>query len=778
MSVNNQFDEIIDFRQFFFKIIKNWFFFLLSLFLTFIIAYAYNRYTQELYLAETSILVSEDNSVASASDLLYEKAMKTNPMSLENKELVLKSYPLVYSVLEELEFDIAYFIIGNIKVSETFIAPVRIECSDVSKIIGKNITIENIDGKQFSLVFNEDEKREIHQFGKDIIFYNTKIRVHKDSRYFVNHINFPSTVIEFKNLKILTQIYQKKILISQKERESTVINISILEEDQAKGVAFLNKLTEKYIHNEINEKNIASKNTVSFISIQLKEMSDSLSRIEQQMQEYKDNNKITDLSLKAQSIYTSIVSVETELAKSKTFKNYYNYLENYLDDDNSLSRVSVPTSFGVNDVGLDALINQLIEVQIKKNILVDGGQVNNPAIAQYNRQIKQLVLNLREAINTSKAANNLIINDFKARVSKMEASLSGIPKVERELLSIERLQSISENLYIFLLKKRAEAKITSSSNVSDSKVLEPAMLFKKEPVDPDKSKNYMLAFLLGIGLPIFFLLIKELLNDKIITRTDLVKSTSMPILGMIGGNDSAHNLLSKQSPKSTVFEGFRALRSNLNFFNTNADKKVYLVTSSISGEGKTYIAENLAIVFAKSGKKTLVIGADLRRPQLYTDFSLSNDLGMTSHILGDKLLKEVIVESDIENLDILISGPVPSNPSDALLSEKFKIMLTSLKEQYDIIILDTPPLGLVADALTLIRYSDINLYIVRQNYTQKGILSYVNDLFAKNRVGDMQIVFNNVKEGNGAYGYGNGYGYGYGYGYIKNSEYFDNIEKK
>jgi len=358
----------------------------------------------------------------------------------------------------------------------------------------------------------------------------------------------------------------------------------------------------------------------------------------------------------------------------------------------------------------------------------------------------------------------------------MEASLSGIPKVERELLSIERLQSISENLYIFLLKKRAEAKITSSSNVSDSKVLEPAMLFKKEPVDPDKSKNYMLAFLLGIGLPIFFLLIKELLNDKIITRTDLVKSTSMPILGMIGGNDSAHNLLSKQSPKSTVFEGFRALRSNLNFFNTNADKKVYLVTSSISGEGKTYIAENLAIVFAKSGKKTLVIGADLRRPQLYTDFSLNNDLGMTSHILGDKSLNEVIVKSDIENLDILISGPVPANPSDALLSEKFKIMLNSLKEQYDIIILDTPPLGLVADALTLMRYSDINLYVVRQSYTQKGILAYVNDLFDKNRVGDIQIVFNDVKEGNGAYGFG--YGYGYGYGYTKNSEYFDNSENK
>ena len=779
MSVNNQFDEIIDFRQFFFKIIKNWLFFLLSLFLTFSIAYAYNRYTKELYLVETSILVKEDNAVASASDLLYEKAMKTNSMSLENEELVLKSYPLVYSVLEELGFDISYYIVGNIKVSETFIAPVRIECSDVSKLIGKNITIESIDDNQFSLIYAENEKHEIHQFGEEIIFYNTNIKVYKDFRYSVNHIEIPSTVIKFRDLKILTKIYQNKIVVSQKERESTVINVSILEEDQAKGVSFLNKLTENYIHNEINEKNIASKNTVSFISIQLKEMSDSLSRIEQQMQEYKDDNRITDLSLKAQSIYTNIISIETELAKSKSLKNYYDYLENYIDEDNSLSGVSVPTSFGINDAGLDALINQLIEVQIKKNVLVDGGQVNNPAIAQYNRQTKQLGLNLRETINTSKSANNLIIKDFEVRVSVMEASLSSIPKVERELLSIERLQSISENLYIFLLKKRAEAKITSSSNVSDSKVLEPAIFFAKEPIEPDKSKNYILAFLFGLVLPILLLLIKDLLNDKIITRTDLEISSSIPILGIIGSNDSAHNLLSMQSPKSAVFEGFRALRSNLNFFNTNSDRKVYLVTSSISGEGKTYIAENLAIVFAKSDKKTLVIGADLRRPQLYTDFSLNNDLGMTSHILGDKLLNEVIIKSNIKNLDILISGPVPANPSDALLNKKFKQMLASLKEQYDIIILDTPPLGLVADALTLMQFSDINLYVVRQNYTQKGILAYVNDLFVKNRVGDLQLVFNDVKEGSGAYGYGYGYGYGYSYGYDYSNKngYFENNKK-
>ena len=783
--MNNQLDEIIDFKQFFFKLIKNWFFFLISLFLTFTIAYAYNRYTHELYMIETSILIKEDNTITSASDLLYEKSMKTSGMSLENKELVLKSYPLVYATLEELDFDIVYYIVGNIKVSETFIAPVKIECSDVTKIIGKSIKIESIDSEQYMLIDERNNKYEIHQFGKLVSFYETKIKVELNPRYSVSQSNIPNTVIKFKDLKSLTLAYQNKILISQKDRESTVINISILEEDQMKGIAFLNKLTEIYIDNEINEKNTASKNTVSFINIQLKEMSDSLSLIEQQIQEYKNNNKITDLSLKAQSIYTNIVSVETELANRKSLRNYYTYLENYINNGDNLEGINAPTSFGINDVGLNALISQLVEIQIKKNILLDGGQVNNPAIVQYNRQTKQLVLNLKEAISTSKSANGMIIKDYQNRISKMEASLGDIPKVERELLSIERLQSISENIYIFLLKKRAEAKITSSSNVSDTKVLEPAIFFKKEPVDPDKSKNYTIAFLLGMVLPLVILLLKDLINDKIITRTDLEKASSIPVLGMIGRNYSGHSLLSQQSPKSAVFEGFRAVRSNLNFFNPDSDKKVYLVTSSISGEGKTYIAENLAIVFAKSGKKTLVIGADLRRPKIYADFSLENDLGISNHILGSKSLDEVLLKSDVENLDVLVSGPIPSNPSDALLTDKFKQMLTELKKRYDIIVLDTPPLGLVADALTLMKYSDINLYVVRQDYTQKGLLTYVGDMYEKDRLGDLHLVFNDVKEGSGAYGYGYGYGFGFGYGYgygnnyeyTQGSEYFDDNEK-
>ena len=770
----NKLDDIIDFRQILFRVIKNWFFFVISLFIAFAVAFAYNRYTHELYLVETSVLIKEDNSIATAADLVSSK-VSSNKRSIENKELMIKSFPLVYKTLQDLQFDISYYIEGSIKTSETYIAPIDVRCTNTETIKGKAIAIEVIDHISFSFIDMQSKEEQIRKFNEKFLFHGVEISVGRSTLFqFEKSIDLPITIVRFFDLKSLTQVYQNKVFVTQEDRESTIINISILSEDQQKGVVFLNKLIENYIKSEVEEKNIASIKTVRFIDNQLLEMRDSLALIEQQIQDYKNNNKVTDLSLKAQSIYNTIIGLESELAKSKTIDQYYTDLSEYLQSGANFDRVSVPSSFGVNDINLNILIERLVENQTKKNILIDGGQVNNPAIVQYNRQIKQLLLNLQEAIKTGRLANNLALLDFKRRIIEKEKDLGDLPKVERELLSIERLQSISENIYTFLLKKRAEARITSSANVADSKVLEPAIVFNNAPLAPDKEKSYIIALILGLVLPLLFILIKELINDKIITRIDLQNATSIPVLGMVCKNYSGHNLISQQSPKSAVVEGFRALRSNLNFLNQRNDKKVYLVTSSMSGEGKTYIAENLAIVFAQSGKKTLVIGADLRRPKLFSDFQFDNHLGISNYILYDKRIEEVVFNTEINNLDILVSGPIPSNPADVLVNNRLSDMMHKLKQEYDIILIDTPPLGLVADSLTLMKYSDVNLYVVRQDYTQKGLLAYVNDMNIKERLGDLHIIFNDVKEGSGAYAYGYGYGYSDGsYAYAKDSEYFD-----
>ena len=763
-------DEIVGFKQLFLKLLKNRYFVIVSLVLSFVLAFAYNRYSVEYFNVETSLLFKEDDKLSTIQ--LYDNSYD-NDENLENKALLINSFPLVFKTLEDLKFDIAYFLEGNIKVTETLHAPFVLKCSSTINLKGKRIKIKYVDDENFIFINLSNKKEQTKKFNEKFFFYGEQISIQYNINFKIDdEDDIPNTIVKFQNLKDLTLHYQKNINIEKVIKESTVLTISMLTKDEEKGVVFLNKLVDNYIEDEINEKNLASNNTIGFINDQLKEMSDSLALIEQQIQQYKNTNKITDLSLKAQSIYTNIVSLETELAKANTLNNYYDYLDEYLGKGENLDRISVPTSFGVNDPNLTSLINQLIDIQIKKNILIDGGQVNNPAVNQYNRQTKQLILNIQEAIKTSKKANSLLINDYKDRIYRMDQSLSDIPEVEMELLNIERLQSISENIYVFLLQKRAEAKIDLSSNVADSKVLERAIYLNKKPKIPNKIRTYIIAFLLGLLVPVVYLFIVELINNKILTKIDLEKLTSIPILAVLARNYSGNTLLSKHSPKSSVYEGFRALRFNLNLLNNNNSSKVYLITSSVSGEGKTYIAENLSIVFAKSGKKTLVIGGDLRRPKLYTDFGVNNNIGISNYINSELEHKELIYKTDIPNLDIVIAGPIPSNPSDTLLDPKFSLLMQKMKDIYDIIIIDTPPLGLVTDALTLMKYSDINLYIVRQKYTKKHLLSYADDMHKNKRLGEIYTIFNDLNENTDIYGHY------YSYGYYQENEYFSDDKKQ
>ncbi len=754
-------NEIINIKQLLSRIKHNWFFIFIGLFISISIAFTYNRYSTDLYRVESSVFVKQDNDISSASDLLYNNSIVKDDNNISNKILLLRSFPLIYKTLEDLRYDISYSVIGRVKKSEIYKSPVNLICPYSHNLQGRSLIIQILDDKKFKI--NKDTS--VYSFGKEFLFFDTPITILLDPRYYNE---YKEVYIQFFSLKKLTKEYKKRIKVYQKDRESSVLNISILIPDQYKGVVFLNKLIDNYIQSEIQEKSMVSKNTVNFINNQLIEMRDSLSLIEQQIQEYKNKNNITDLSLKAQSIYTNIAAVESELVTSQNINNYYDYLEKYLEQGKAIDGVSVPTSFGVDDPAINLLTDQLVEIQIKKDILIAGGQINNPAIVQYNRQIKQLVINIKESINTNRSANNLRIKDIKGRILDLEKSLNTIPEVERELLSIERLQSISEKVYTFLLTKRAEAKINYSSIVSDSKILEPAMYFNKNPEYPNKRLNIIIAILFGFILPIFIIFFLEFLSNKINTREDIISLTDIPIISMLGKNYSGYNLLFNHNPKSSLFEGFRGLRTSLDFLTNKNKGIVYMVTSTVSSEGKTYISSNLSIVLSRSDKRTLLIGADLRRPKIYSDFGHNNNVGLSNYLSGKCKLEEVVKSTKEKNLDLLLAGPLPVNPAELFIGKKFANLMDKLKDIYDVIVIDTPPIGLVSDSLVLVPYVDISLFIVRQYVTSKKSLNYLNDINSNKRLGNVQIIFNDIADSN------DGYGYGYNYGYSIDSDYFSN----
>ena len=800
-------EEFLDIKQFFYRIASNWLLFLLSILLCLAIAFGFNRYTKNIFKVSSTILFEDQSNISSisAAEAIYsnDPFQRSSKNIIANKIYEISSYPLIYQTLNDLNYDIEYYLVGNIKVSETYQSPFKVKVySDKEKILNRSFKLTHLNDKKFRLYNKSLDIDSEFSYDQKINFLGAIIKISRNINFVTKESELPSCVIKFKELQNLTKKYQSDLSFTQEQKKSSIVKIDLKCFHELKGVNFLNKLTENFIQNEVNSKNLSSIKTVEFIKKQLFDMQDSLEIIENEIQLFKQRNGLTDVSVKAQGIYSQLNEIESKINILKSEKEYLSYLSSYIQSESKLEQIKIPPSTIDENSSIRTLIKDLIEVQFNRSLLVEAGKLKNPAVKLYDRTTNQIISSLNEAIFTSNTTLDIEIKRNKKIIKELNSEINKLPEVERELLRIQRVQTINENIYTFLLRKKSEADITSSSNIADTRVLEPAVYFDKNPFLPNRNQNYLLALLAGFVLPLLFFLILDILNDKILSRFDLDKHSTIPVLGIIGTNRSGFNLLSKQSPKSVVYEGFRAIRSNLNFKIENNKSTVFLVTSSISGEGKTFFAENLAIVFAKASKKTILIGADLRKPKVWVDFELTNDIGLSNYINGDVKFNDIVKDVGIDNLDVVLSGPVPNNPADTLLSDKFKSLIASLKKKYDIIILDTPPLGLVADSLTLMNYTDINLYMVRQGYTNKSLLTYSEDLYNKGRLGEIYIIFNDVKEGSGVYGYaygyggygyggygyggygygyGKGYGYGYGYGYggytnEKNSEYFEKDE--
>ena len=374
---------------------------------------------------------------------------------------------------------------------------------------------------------------------------------------------------------------------------------------------------------------------------------------------------------------------------------------------------------------------------------------------------------LLENINSSKGLKNqearTIIND----IGYYEGQIKALPKEQQELLKIERRYNLSQGTYNLFLAKRNEAGLVKAANVSDVMVIDKAKDTGGGQIGPNTQLNYIMALLLGLLIPIVLVFIKLFFDNSINNPKEIERLSQIPFLGVIGKSKMKTNLIVLKEPKSSISESFRSIRSSLQFMYRKQGiegAKTVLVTSSVSGEGKTFCSINIASVFALSGKKTILIGLDLRKPKIFGDFNIDNHKGVVNYLINDSTLNGIIQNSGVDHLDIITSGPIPPNPSELLMSERMELLMDELKQEYDYIILDSPPVGLVTDSLELLRFADATLYIVRQNYTKRGMFSIINDKYKNKEISNISIVLNYFEE-KAKYGYGYGYEYGYGYGY-------------
>ena len=727
----------------------------------------YNRYSDFLYTSTAKILI-QTNKSSSINKMLYEVDQFKLETSLNDELMVIKSYPLVLQTILDLNFDIVYYISGNIKTVETFDYFAEIDVKSNIKPYGLEFLIIPIDSNKFKINSTQLEDK-VYNYDQLIQFENSVFSVKRNKIFFDNQKsdNFSPLKIKFRNPNNIAKEYLSKLSVNRMKKDASIIELSFSGNDKAKNIKFLNKLIDNYLIKNLIDKNKASENALKFIDNQLKETRDSLSLIERQLQRFKTSNNITNISVEAERFYNELNEYEKQKASLRIQNKYFDYLEDYLHKQTDFQNLVVPVSYGINDQMLNNMTTKLVELQLEKNLLNPNGILENPSIKDLDVQIFEISLGIIEIVKAKKKTNKILLSDLNNQINLVQNSLNSLPQVERELININRLYDLSESIYLFLMQKRAEAGISGASSVADAKIIEPALEETTILKKPQIFTNYLIGLFFGFFIPLIVLFLQELFNDKILLKSDISDQTDAPFLGFIFKNHSGKSLITKSNPKSSVSESFRLVASNINFFLDKKDEgNSILFTSSISGEGKTFSAKNLAVIFSSLGKKVILVGADLRRPKLYLDFISDNKIGLSNYLSENIEINNIIKKTDFKNLNIINSGPIPPNPSELLSKNKMKELIISLKKSFDYVIIDTPPVGIVSDSIVLTEFSDLNIFLVRQNFTKKRLLENINDFYVSKKIKNLCILFNEIKGPDP-------YGYRYGYSYDNYSEYYD-----
>jgi len=550
---------------------------------------------------------------------------------------------------------------------------------------------------------------------------------------------------------------QKQLEYTVVDKMATVIEISYKSTSIKKGKDIVNTIMKAYSQQNLDQKNHIADVTIEYIEKQLNEISDSLNITEENLQHFLSSKHIVNVAEQGNTITTQYLDLQNQLAELMTRKRYYSYVADYLTNNEDFSNMIVPSSMGIPDQLLNSLMTDLISAQTEKSNLVQSDQEFNPLVQKLTVRIENIKSTISNNISAVRKTLDISIEEMHKRINQLEANISRLPITQRQLGGIQRKYKLNDAIYNYLLEKRAEAKITLASNVPNNIVINPARLIGNRPVSPNKQLNYTIALLLGLIIPLAYLAIKNTLNNKIDSQDAIENLASAQIFGKIIHNNKKPINGFYSPPSTLVTESFRALRTNLEYQFRDISNKVIIITSSIEGEGKSFISLNLAHSYAQLGCRTLLINFDLRKKSSYFNHEENNHTGIYSWYAEDAGLEDIIQHSPYDNLDYIQSGELAPDPAKLMSLNNTESLLAHLKTKYNCIILDTSPFAQVSDAYLLMDYADIKIVVARYNYSLKKVFAFVmKDLKQKN-IRNIGVVMND----NGVYS--DQYGYGYGY---------------
>lgn len=781
-------EDSFDFKRYLSLFISNWYWFFIALFIAYSLAYGINRWSQKVYTVSSTLLIKDDKFSGSAAELGYIFPGSENYKSqqnLNNEIGILKSFMLNLRVMDSLpNFHVEYVKVGKRGIAETRLYNdnpfVVIYNSLAEQAIGVPVGVRILSEEKFVLELNGGRgfKKEM-KFGEQFseMGFNFRVERRSDSQNIFSTNSSNKYYFYFVSPSSLAQQYRSSLSVAPIAEDASLVTLSTTGYVAEQSADYLNKLMDMYIKQGLELKNRAAELTIGFIDGQLGVISDSLNQAEDAMEKFRLGNRLIDISQEGASIQSKLERIDNEQATLLLQRRYYEYLKNYIESKNESGDIVAPSIvMRESDNLLMQLVSEFSQLQKQKKQLAQNldeslgpvRSVDESILRARNTLIENIKSGLQNIEEESKEVDN--------RLRQVERSLNRLPSTERRLINIQRKFDINNTVYTYLLEKKAEAGIARASNVSDNRPIDYAGPFSTAMIKPRTKKMYTMALLFGLLIPMAAILLLDFLNNKIIDKKDIERRTSAPVIGYISHNTLKTEMPVAENPGSTLSESFRSVRTNLKYFLKDKKCPVISVSSTISAEGKTFVATNLAVILAMSGKKVLLVGLDLRKPRIHKILGISNENGLTSYLISELGFDEVAVKTEVENLWYAPSGPVPPNPAELIESEAMTEFIDKARKQYDYIVIDTPPVAIVTDALLVSSFTDLYLFVVRQRYSNRNTIELLDELHKSGNIKSLGIVINDISL-SGYYGYGLRYGYAMGYGYNYGYNYYNQYGK-
>ena len=775
-------EEEINIRQILEQYLYYWKWFVLGVIVSLIFAFIYIKYAQKQYQVSAKILLNEKESATGELAGLMDQAMLGGGST--NSEVgdqidVLKSKRLLTKVVEKNNLNIQYFSVGRVAEIELTHdkSPIRFiflnEENKNKDNLNDKYLITILSNTKFKLENKKTGKTNEYAFGQKIseklgnfiISPNSEIKKHVDKEYLISLKSIDQTVNNLQN----------RLGISpNSDKNSKIINFSLVGPIPEISKKVIDDLIITYNSDLVNDNHKLTEATSKFINSRLEIVTNDLRGVDKNLEQYKVSNNITDVTSEANIFLESAADNDKKLLESSTQLQLVDYMNSTL---NSAKSDLLPSNIGLEDKSISSEIASYNELVLAKEDMLKSVTNEHPNVIKLQEQISDIKRNLKNSLRLYRNNTQTTLNSIQNKQNQIVSKIQKVPSQERGFRDISRQQQIVEALYLFLLQKREENEIKSAATPENIKVIDYAY-DNKIPVSPKKNIILLGALVLGIIVPFILIYIYKLLNNNVNSKEDVENAVGAPIAGQVPKSETS---IIEHNDNSSVAEAFRILRTNVNFLMKNSkESQCIYVTSTTSGEGKTFVATNLAQILTMSGKSVLLIGADIRSPKVLDYLNIADQYrhryGVTEYLISEDVkMEEIIIKKpDNYKFDVIYSGQIAPNPSELLMNGRFDDIVNYGKQHYDYVLVDTAPVSLVTDTLLIADDADLTMYVVRANYLDKRMLAIPRDLYKENRLKNMTMVVNDVD-------FTKGYGYGYGYGYGENhnnQSWFKNLFKK